>query len=77
MVANILAPTLIELADDLLAHLRAVVLAHHVDRRLAGPETLDARRAADVEQPLVHLLLHAAGRHRDLHAALEPLERLD
>ena len=61
-----------EVGHDLLAHLRAVVLAHDVDRRLAGPKALDARRAAHLQEPRVHLLAHAARGHRNLEPALEP-----
>ena len=60
-----------QVGDDLLAHFAAVVLANDVDRRLARPESLDARRAAHLEQPRVDLLAHAGRGHRHLEAAFE------
>ena len=51
-----------QVGDDFFLHLRPVVLAHDMDRRLARPEALDARRAADLQQARVHLLAHAVRR---------------
>ncbi len=61
-----------EVGNDLFPDLRAIVLAHHVDRGLARTETLDADGAADLQEARVDLLAHAACGHRHFDPALEP-----
>ncbi len=66
-----------QLADHFLAHLRPELALDHGERRLARPEALQARGAAQILQPRGDLLRDTLGRHLHLHAARELAGALD
>src|SRR5690606_3069860 len=66
-----------ELGEHFLADLPAEALPHDPGRHLAGAESLDPRRPADLLQARLDLLLDALGGQLDPHAALERAGRLD
>ena len=66
-----------QVGQHFLAHLRAELLLHDLERHLARAEALQLRRAADALQALVDRLLDALPRNADFDAALEGARRLD
>ena len=66
-----------QLADHFTMHLLAELAADHVERRLPGPEAVQARGAADLLQARCDLLRDAFGRHLHLHAPLQLTGALD
>ena len=64
-----------QVGDRFRMHLAFVLLAHDRHRHLAGPETLEPRRARQVLEPLVHAAGHELAGHRDLEPPLQAIGR--
>ncbi len=65
------------LGNHVRAHLRAILLVEHAQRRLAGPEAGDLDGAREARQPLPDLALDLGDRHRDVQPAFERAERFN
>src|SRR5690606_17965340 len=60
-----------EIAHDLRVHLLSELLAHDGERRLSGPEALQARGTGNLLQALLDFAAHALGGHGHFEAALQ------
>jgi hypothetical protein len=63
--------------DDVGAHLRPVLLRHHLERHLAWPEAGEPHRLGETVEPLLHFAFDVRDGQRDVEAPLERAEVFD
>ncbi len=66
-----------QLVEHFDADLRPKLLAHHVHRHLAWPETLQTHGATHILEAIFDCLLDAGRRHLDIHAPFQSTGRLN